>query len=78
MKFKKIPFNKKWSSEETEMVISRVQADIAKLNQQQNDVDSRMNVLREEKRSVQIKIGNKTKYLQQLRDQLSGFEWHEI
>lgn len=60
-----------WSVEKTQSQIDLVKSQRNDLDRQLNNLNSRLNVLLDKKKSIQIRIGNKHKYLNQLQKQLS-------
>lgn len=59
-----------WSVEKTQSQIDLVTSQRNDLDRQLNDLNSQINVLLDKKKSIQMRIGNKHKYLNQLQKQL--------
>jgi len=79
MKFDKVVPKAPWPVEKTKDRIFKVQEDIKKDNREMENINSQINVLLVKKRSLQYRVGNKTKYINQLQKQLlENTEWSEL
>lgn len=82
MKFQKPENFRKWTIDETDDQIRRVQFDVAEFNRDMNNINSKINTLNEQKRVIKNKISNKNKYINQLikqiKVQLQESEWKEL
>lgn len=70
MKFDKPKVHRQWTSEETQARITLVNSEISNFCRDLNLLDREMNTLRHRKESIQKKISNKVKYVNQLENQL--------
>lgn len=70
MKFDKPKVHRQWTSEETQARITLVNSEISSFCRDLNLLDREMNTLRHRKESIQKKISNKVKYVNQLENQL--------
>lgn len=70
MKFDKPKVHRQWTSEETQARITLVNSEISSFCRDLNLLDREMNTLRHKKESIQKKISNKVKYVNQLENQL--------
>jgi len=69
-KFQKVIPKVPWPREVTEAKIKSVWDEIGEFNRMVNQIDRTMSGLLEQKMIIKIKIGNKTKYANQLKAQL--------
>lgn len=69
-KFQKVIPKVRWPREVTEAKIISVWNEIGEFNRMVNAIDRQMSGLLEQKMIIKIKIGNKTKYANQLKKQL--------
>lgn len=70
MKFKPVENHTVWAAEKTNERIELVLSEIKTFNQEMNKINSNMNVLKDRKSHIKVKIANKWKYIKQLKDQL--------
>lgn len=70
MKFDKPKVHRQWTSEETKARINLVNSEISNFCRDLNLLDSVIATLRHRKESIQQKISNKVKYVNQLETQL--------
>lgn len=82
MKFVRPESYSKWTPEQTKDRIEFIAGEIKAFNQELNNLNSRMNELKNQKRIIGNKVGNKVKYMNQLKRQLFEFdeadEWKEL
>ena len=74
MKFQKPVNFRPWTEQETAEKIESAKSDIQKYDIQLMMTDKILNQVRQRKKEIQYKIGNKTKYLNQLKKQLEEFK----